>query len=378
MAPEFIMHILLSMGRFHAEREILSQPSLRDSFKNAKIMGTETDDESLILYSNGHVNNFFHKQLVRYPNGQRIIDSWIIHSGDLFDSIIVDNEMPMTEMPAAQLPALLLERDNIFESFKNGLTSDVIRTATREIGDANERCNVPSFEDLSSAALDNPLDWDPVTNFRRSPEQSNASFEEQKHAIKTCVESIDKYLSVMSTECVKNAIIAGFPGGGKTFVMMCCVIYARSKGLTVITIAMMSHRAIQLGSIHWHKLLCVPVDRLNNMSTYRQTEIAINKMELHHPMHLKFLKSIDVLATDEIGQSSSEFDNVCDNIIRIICAANVHKANKLVIGTYDPTQLQPARGFPFLVSPNIISCYKLHKSRILHVLKMKSFFVFSK
>ena len=84
-----------------------------------------------------------------YPNGQRIIDSWIVHAGDLFDSIIIDNEVPMTEMPAVQLSALLLERDDIFELFKNGLTSDVIRAALREIGDAHERCDIPPFEDAT-------------------------------------------------------------------------------------------------------------------------------------------------------------------------------------------------------------------------------------
>eukprot|EP00957_Ditylum_brightwellii_P064359 4884465-Ditylum_brightwellii.AAC.1 len=72
---------------------------------------------------------------------------------------------------------------------------------------------------------------------------------------------------------------------------------------------MMSHQAIQLGGVHWHKRLCIPVDQSNNKSTYRRTELAINKMELHHPMRIKFLKSIDVLVTDEIGQCSSDFDN---------------------------------------------------------------------
>ena len=54
----------------------------------------------------------------------------------------------------------------------------------------------------------------------------------------------------MNTNFVKNIIIAGFPGGGKTFVMMYIVIYARSKGLTVIIVAMMCHQEIQLGG--WH------------------------------------------------------------------------------------------------------------------------------
>ena len=54
----------------------------------------------------------------------------------------------------------------------------------------------------------------------------------------------------MNAGFVKNIIIAVFPGDGKTFVMMYIVIYARSKGLTVITVSIMCHRVIQLGG--WH------------------------------------------------------------------------------------------------------------------------------
>ena len=63
-------------------------------------------------------------------------------------------------------------------------------------------------------------------------------------SIKVCVESIKSYIYLMKTEFVKNIIIVGFPGGGKTFVMVYIVIYARSKGLTVIKVAMMCHKAI--------------------------------------------------------------------------------------------------------------------------------------
>ena len=66
-----------------------------------------------------------------------------------------------------------------------------------------------------------------------------------------------------------------------------------------------------------------------------------------------------MFATDEIGQSSAQFDNICDNIIRLLCGVNIYKGNKLEVSTYDPTQLQPIRGHPFLVSPNVIPCYKI-------------------
>ena len=57
----------------------------------------------------------------------------------------------------------------------------------------------------------------------------------------------------MNTDFVKNITIAGFPGGGKISVMVYIVIYARSKGLTLITVDMMYHREIKIGGLHWHK-----------------------------------------------------------------------------------------------------------------------------
>ena len=324
------------------------------------------------------MRRFFNQQLVYYPNGQRIIDYWIVQAGDLFDSVIINNEIPIVDMPPVQLSALLLERDDVFERFQKELTRDVICAAIREIGDAYERCNVPSLDDLMTATKDSPLNWDAITNFSKSPVQSMESYEEQLFAVKICIESIDKYGSVMNTEHVKNIIIAGFPGGGKTFLMMYVVIYARSKGLTVVSVAMMSHRAIQLGGIHWHKLLGIPVDRSNNMSVFRMTELAIQKLEKYHPMRIKFAKMIDIFAVDELGQSSAQFDNVTDNILRVACGVNIHKANKLIIGTYDPTQLQPIKGHPFLVSPNIIPCYNIVPITTSVRAQDQDFFIFIK
>ena len=65
-------------------------------------------------------------------------------------------------------------------------------------------------------------------------------------AIKVCDESINSYSDLMNNDFVKNIIIAGFTGGEKTFVMIYIVIYARSKGLTVITVDIMCDLTIQL------------------------------------------------------------------------------------------------------------------------------------
>ena len=160
----------------------------------------------------------------------------------------------------------------------------------------------------------------------------------------------------MNTGFVKNIIIARFPGG-KIFVIMYIVIYALSKGLTVITVAMMCHRAIQLSGWHWNKLFCIAANRGKKMSINQMTELSIHKLE-RFPNIIEFIWSIHMIANDKIGQTPARFDNVMDNIFKVFCSMNVHKGNTFFLATYNPTKLQPIRGFTFIVSPCVILCYK--------------------
>ena len=50
-----------------------------------------------------------------FPNGQRMIDAFIIQDEDILYSIIINNKITISEMPAVQVSALLLEHDEFFE-----------------------------------------------------------------------------------------------------------------------------------------------------------------------------------------------------------------------------------------------------------------------
>ena len=65
-----------------------------------------------------------------------------------------------------------------------------------------------------------------------------------------------------------------------------------------------------------------------------------------------------MISNDKIGQTLDGFDNAIDNIFKVVCGMNVHKWNKFILATFDPTQLQPIRGRPFLAYPCVIKCYK--------------------
>ena len=59
-----------------------------------------------------------------------------------------------------------------------------------------------------------------------------------------------------------------------------------------------------------------------------------------------------------IGQSPAKFDNVIDNIFKLVCGMNFHEG-KILLKKYNPSSLQPIQGHPFLVSLFDIPCYKI-------------------
>ena len=100
--------------------------------------------------------------------------------------------------------------------------------------------------------------------------------------------------------------------------MMYIVIYDLSKVLIVIIVAMMCHRAIKLGGWYCHKLLCIPVDCGKNMSVYQITELSIHKLE-RFPNIIEFIWSIDMISNGKIGKIPAKFDNVINNIFKVVC-----------------------------------------------------------
>ena len=52
MATQFILHILLSMGGFETEYDLMSQCSIKESMRYAKLIGPIDDEQSLQNYSN--------------------------------------------------------------------------------------------------------------------------------------------------------------------------------------------------------------------------------------------------------------------------------------------------------------------------------------
>ena len=167
MGVQFLNHILLSLGRFETEIDLMMHPIVRECFRYAKLIGPADDEESLQSYSYKLSELFIKVQLRYFPNSMRVLQQYIVISRELFDSTIVHDELPVTEMSPVQLSTLLSMRDEVYVQFRQTSKSNIITACFNELGALVQTFNVPLREDLLNAKI-NKLNWNPIENLKQS------------------------------------------------------------------------------------------------------------------------------------------------------------------------------------------------------------------
>ena len=94
--------------------------------------------------------------------------------------------------------AIYKSQDATVASLYTEVKTSIVKAALTELHNAKERCSIPSEEEINNASKENPIDWNALDNFCIGPEQSNASFEEQKVAISSCICAINEYENPIS------------------------------------------------------------------------------------------------------------------------------------------------------------------------------------
>ena len=107
--------MLLSMGRYSTEIDIKLHRTIKDCFKYAKLIGPGDGVMSLEEYSYELCSRYIKEQLRYFPNVMYTLDSFVVSSGDLFDSVIMNDELHISEMPPVQLSMLYasIEEDSV-------------------------------------------------------------------------------------------------------------------------------------------------------------------------------------------------------------------------------------------------------------------------
>ena len=113
VGSQFILHILLSLGHFVTEVDLLLHATIRESLLYEKLIGPSNDTGELQKYPDEILKQFILLQLQYCPNSNRFFDTWIVTAGEVLDSIIFRNEIPIHNIPPFQqatLPASKVEK----------------------------------------------------------------------------------------------------------------------------------------------------------------------------------------------------------------------------------------------------------------------------
>ena len=140
------------MGQFDTEVDLLMYDSISDAFRYAKLIGQHNDSESLQRYSNKLLEKWTVSQLQFFPNALRTLATWVVVAGNLFDQIIVQNELPISEMPPEQISSLFGNNEERIKEYIKEKKMTLINVIVEEIGETvMETCQTPHKENLLSS-----------------------------------------------------------------------------------------------------------------------------------------------------------------------------------------------------------------------------------
>ena len=251
----FLLHIMIMLGEFETELEFRQQKSIKMSLAKCKLIPEEdiNDTEGLREESNRQLKRIINEVCAFQPITLRRLEMYIIRCKRLLDSVLLDDDIPITDLPPSILTELLNERtkelDDEWETRKSQLLDVMLSSLPENI-------RVPTREQIMK---ERPLDWDPVEAITKSEQQSDLSYKEQQASLKLAVRAVNNYSRQFGNLTFTRGVISeGAPGSGKSFVLLNQGLYAMTQGLRVLSTALMAKRSIAVGGgYHLHKLFAL-------------------------------------------------------------------------------------------------------------------------
>ena len=329
---------------------------MRESLVAANLIGDRTDDDSLRAYSLQLIKRVITDILPGQPISLRRMDEYIVTAKNLFDRVLLLNEIPITDMPPCLLTEMETSKDNDIKEYWKTLKREQLRSIRTTIPWSE---TMPSDESIVESTRVKPAKWpvSPDEAYVQSHGQNDTSYDEQSLVISTGVRTIDKYMIQLGPGAsiyTKNIVVRGVPGSGKSFVTKCLHLYALSCGLRVIPTAVMGVRASSMAGEHMHKLFCLSTKKGGNV--FRLAELAIDKLyQKSNLLNLHAVLTMDILLYDEFGQLSAEELKLLDIILRKVRKTSTSFGGVLIIANMDEAQHGPINGLPILLSSHILS-----------------------
>ena len=320
-ADSFLLQILLKHGEYHCESELFQFRSLKKSFEYANLVANAeciTKDE---------VDTILRRYLLE----------------ELFFQAFKAGKISKYLLLADEVLSGYLLKDNFNVGVPYVLERTIQVEAKESLKKAEESIKLKMLEKVKENAPNLPDNFTNFTYSKVDDNQTDDSLIEKNRVLLEIFKKID-FLFDQRTNSLKNALLVGGPGTGKSYMMQTFVAYSHSKGLRSLMMAYTSERAQALGGEHFHSVLRIPVLKFGTLAG--PIEIVNKAVNCLYRNTEKFciIKRTDILFFDEVGLLDTDSYSIMDRVFRKIKGIDKPFGGMLVIATGDFSQLRPING----------------------------------
>ena len=347
----FLIQILLCMGHFTTEYEVMLRGSLHGAFIEAGLLNIQQPKESLHIILHHYVLHHLRVEARSiYQFDRNVVEAYNILKEMIFPTT---SPTPVLGTPAVLYSSMIRDCESKVIDDLDKYRHDFIQAIYCEMRNCGTHNIVPSVDSVMHARVD-PIAPDIITMFFPPPRglyQSIASHLEQSQIMLHVKSSLDTYRG--ASHCHRNFVFLGGPGVGKTTVATFCSLYCLCLGLNGITTSLVADRSKQLGGIHFHQLVGLKGHSFTT-SPGRAAEMALQRM-YRYPTMLELIRRLDFLNIDELGVFSAEYMGILDMVFRYVRGNSKFMGGIFVFCTMDHLQLLPFKGTPVLLSLYVIT-----------------------
>jgi hypothetical protein len=116
-ASRFLIHVLLSMGKFNNEGDLFAGSTMTQFFRNAELVPrTRAVNESDVIHL---ARRFITEQLLYVPGGTMVFDKCCVAAYEVLHAALIDDSMATTDIPSYLYTTLVEEANKTALSFYN-------------------------------------------------------------------------------------------------------------------------------------------------------------------------------------------------------------------------------------------------------------------
>ena len=355
----FLYHLLLSLGEFTSEFELLAQGSLLRSFQFARLFTTSSDPKDREESANDIIRHYIKTQLSHYPCGTVLFDTQVNTAFELIRSFLLDNNPHLHSTPPVLYTQLkesaTIEHENYYNSCQRSIIENVLYFANNMY--QPEAYILPAADSFLNCSMDNPMLDFSLLSLPKLRNQSLESFKEHQNAFKKIIKIVTEYKRGQLT-ITNSLVLVGAGGVGKTMDMRLGALYMISQGLRVYSTCLMGKRSAELGGRHLAIFLKYPTQQ--GLSPAEIAEKCIYAL-MKDPKSIALIKVLNAICLDELSQLSAGFLSVLHMVLCRIRGNNLPFGGIIMIFTLDHLQLESIDGQFCLFNPKMMTSMVYHR-----------------